>query len=235
MNSSVRLGRSATLAAGTAFALRVALPLAAALLAAIAAHVTLDAIGDFVLAHDAFDDHAHGSRLLASTVLGAAGLAALWTLARAVVAEARGSRGALQTAVHAALPPSPAVFGLTVAAAVLPLLAAMAWLDALAAGAGIDDVADLFGGSIPLGAGVALAFAFATARGLHSCIALLARHHRAIVRAAEAFVRPASAATGAPLAVTPERGQRRHVAAVLARSAGGNRAPPRPALQTLTA
>lgn len=235
MPSIARFGRGATVTAGTAFALRVALPLAAALLAAVAAHVALDAIGDFVLAHDAFDDDAHGSRLLASTALGATGLAACLTLARAVLAEARGSRGALQAALRAALPASQAVFVSAIALAVLPLLAAMAWLDAFAAGTGVDDVADLFGGSIPLGAGVALAFAFAIARGVYALIALLARHHRALVRAAETFVRRAGTATSAPLAVTLERAQRRRVSAVLVRAAGGNRAPPLALPQTLAA
>jgi hypothetical protein len=232
MQSSVRLGRGAGVTAGTALALRVALPLAAALLAAVAAHVALDVVGDFVLAHDAFDDHTHGSRLLASLGLAVAALIALWTLARALAAETRGCRGALQAALRAALPASPAVFVATVAAAALPLLAAMAWLDAASAGTGIDDVADLLGGSIPMGAGFALGFALAAACGAYGLMALLARHHRAIVRAAEAFVRRAEPAAGAAPTVAPDRARRRYDLAVLARSPGGNRAPPRAALHS---
>lgn len=228
MDSSVRFGRGAQLTRGTAFALRLATTLAAALLAALAAHVAIDVVGDYVLAHDTFDDHAHGSRGLASLALVAAALASLWVPARAVLAETRGSRGALQSVLSAALPASPTTFVLSVVAAALPLVAAMAWLDALAAGAGVDDVADLFGGSVPLGAGLALAFALISGAGALRLVAFLGRHQRTIVRVVEAFVRVANHGTSALLALAPERPDRPRVAAALARCAGGNRAPPAP-------
>jgi hypothetical protein len=226
MDSSVRIGRGAQLTPGTAFALRLATPLAAALLAALAAHVAIDVVGDYVLVHDTYDDHAHGSRWLASLALAAAALAALWTLARAVLAETRGSRGALRSALSAALPASPRAFVLTVVAVALPLLPAMAWLDALAAGAGVDDAADLFGGSIPLGAGIALACALASAAGARRLVAFLGCHHRAIVRVVEAFVRVANGGTRAVLGHGRERPNRSRVPAALARCTSGNRAPP---------
>ncbi len=213
------------------FALRIAMPLAAAFLAALAAHVAIDVVGDYVLAHDTYDDPAHGSRWLASIALAASALGVLWALARAVLAETRGSRDALRRAVQAAVPASPAAFALTVAAAALPLLLGMAWLDACCAGIGVDDVADLLGGSMPLGAGILFAFAFAVALGLHRFVALLVRFRRSIFRAVEAFVRGARIATCTPLHVATDTQDRPRVPAALSRCTGANRAPPGPALQ----
>jgi hypothetical protein len=159
------------------------MPLAAAFFASLAAHVSIDIAGDFVLAHDTYDDPAHGSRWLASIALAICALGALGVLARAVVAETRGCRGALRRALSASLPRSAAAFALIVAGAALPLLAGMAWLDDACAGIRVDDVADLFGGSIPLGAGITVALAFAAAACAHRFVAVLSRYHRAIVRA----------------------------------------------------
>jgi hypothetical protein len=234
MGPSVRSGRAARLAPGTALLLRLAMPLAAALVAVLAAHVAIDVVGDYVLAHDTYDDHAHGSRRLASLALAVTLLTALWAFARAVLAETRGSRGALRAALYATLPESPVTFVLMVVAAVVPLLPAMGWVDALTAGARVDDVADLVGGSIPLGAGIAGAFALAAGTAAYRVVAFLGRHHRAIVRAVEAFVRLAGCAARAALTLT-DRPNRPRALAAPARRAGRNRAPPIPSRQTLTA
>jgi hypothetical protein len=209
-------------------ALRFAMPLAAAFLAALAAHISIDIVGDFVLAHDTYDDSAHGSRWFASIALAASAFGALAVLVRSVLAETRGCRGALRCALRAAVPASAARFAVSVAAIALPLLLAMAWLDDVCAGIGVDDFADLFGGSVPLGGGITIAFAVAAAGGLHRFVAFLSRNHRSIVRAVEAFVRVArNAACAQQFAIAGARQDRPRVPAALARCSGGNRAPPR--------
>lgn len=214
--------------ASSEFALRLVMPLAAAFLAALAAHISIDIAGDYVLVHDTYDDPAHGSRWLASFAVAVSALGALALLWRAVLAETRGCRGALRAALGAAVPPSAATFAVTVALAALPLLVGMAWLDDLCAGIEVDDVADLFGGSLPLGAGMTIAFALAAALGVHRLVAFLSRYQHSIVRAVEAFVRIARGSTCAPqLTTTGTRPDRPRVSAALERCTGADRAPPR--------
>jgi hypothetical protein len=221
-----RTRRGDFVATGTMLGLRVALPFAAALAAALAAHLALDLAGDVLLAHDAYDDLAHGSRWVASLGSAGAAVVALWTLVRALLAETRGCRGALRATLRAALPASPAVFASAVTGATLPLLLGMAWLDARVAGTGIDDAADLFGGSIPLGIAFSSAFALAFATLAHRAVAFLGRHHASIVRALEAFVRLARDNARAPFFTAAGARDRLRVPAALARCTGANRAPP---------
>ena len=210
-------------------ALRLGVPLAAALLAALCAHVAIDVAGDYVLAHDTYDAPAHGSRWLASIGLAALACAGLWALVRATLAETRGSRGALRAALGSALPIGPLAFVLGVTAAALPLLLGMAWLDASFAGIGVDDVGDLLGGSIPLGAGLTIAFAVAAALGTRKLIAFLSRFHRSIVRVVEAFVRLARLVVRASrILVASNTQDRPRVPAALVRCTRANRAPPGP-------
>jgi hypothetical protein len=217
-------------------ALRFAMPLAAAFLAALCAHVSIDIAGDYVLAHDAYDDPAHGSRWLASMALAASALGALAALARAVHAETCGRRGALRAVLRAAVPSSVATFALTVTVIALPLLAGMAWLDDFVAGIGVDDVADLYGGSIVLGAGITIGFTLAIAAALHRVVGFLSRYHRTIVRAVEAFVRTVRARTGsAHRSVSRTRENRPRVLPALARCTSGNRAPPLLSILTIQA
>jgi hypothetical protein len=208
-------------------ALRIALPLAAAFLAALSAHVAIDVAGDYVLAHDTYDDPAHGSRWLASIALGISACIAVWALGRAALAESRGSHEALRRALRAAVPSSFVSFSALVTAASLPMLAGMAWLDAVCAGIPVDDVGDLFGGCIPLGSGITVALAIVVATAVHRLVALLCRFHRSIVRAVEAFVRlPRSAARAASCLTLSVMEDRPRVPASLARCTGADRAPP---------
>jgi len=207
--------------------LRLALPLAAAFLAALAAHIAIDFAGDFLLPHDTFDDAAHGSRWFAVFAMGTSAIGALWLLTRAVLAETRGRRGALRAALIAAVPKSAATFAAIVAALALPFILGMAWLDALSAGIAIDDVADLLGGSAPLGAALTVAFALAVAVGFHLLLACILRFHHSIIRAVEAFVRAVRGATGtSQCGAANTQNDRPRVPAALARCTGANRAPP---------
>jgi len=221
---------------GNGLALRLAVPLAAACLAALSAHVAIDVAGDYVLPHDAYDAPGHGSRWAASFALAALVFAGFWAVVRAALAEARGSRGAVRAALRGAVPSGPLAFAGIVFAAAVPLVLAMAWVDAAASGIGIDDFADLFGGSLPLGLGCTLLFAVAVALGVHRLVRLLSRFHRSIVRAVEAFVRPARAVSSAlRILVASNTQDRPRVPAALARCTGANRAPPGPVRAVLTA
>jgi hypothetical protein len=203
------------------------MPLATAFFAAICAHVSIDIVGDYVLAHDSYDDPVHGSRWYASLALAISAVAALALLLRALLAETRGRVGAFRAALSAAVPASGAAFACVVVAIALPLLLAMAWLDVHSAGIATDDIADLFGGSLPLGASVTLAFGCASAFALHRLLAAATRHRRSIVRAFEAFVRArCGRSRESGVALSAARDDRPRVALALARCTSGNRAPP---------
>ncbi len=209
-------------------ALRVAMPLATALLAALAAHLGIDFAGDYLLAHDAYDDPQHGSRGLASLALVALAFGALWAVVRLALAEMRGSRGALRAELRAAVPDSPVVFAAMVTALALPMLLGMAWLDAATTGIAVDDVADLLGGSLPLGLFIACVSAFVAAPIVHRLVRLLSRYHQAIVRVVGACLRPAATCSGPAVAVAVARAHGvPRVPAALARRIRGDRAPPR--------
>jgi hypothetical protein len=162
--------------------------LVGAFVAALVAHVAIDVAGDYLLAHDTYDDHAHGSRYVASIAILIAASAAVYAYARVVIAETCGTRGALHAALRSSVPTSTLAFVAIVVSLALPVLLGMAWLDALVAGARIDDGIDLFGGSLGLGIGMATLASLATAIGLRSFVALVAHFHRSIVRVAFAIV-----------------------------------------------
>jgi hypothetical protein len=201
--------------------------LAGAFFAALLAHVAIDVAGDYLLAHDTYDDDAHGSRYVASIALLVSVLVALSAYARAVVAETRGMRGALRASLRSSMPASSFAFAALVASLAMPLLLGMAWLDSLVAGAPVDGVIDLFGGSLALGIGMVALASLATAVGLRVFVALVARFHRSIVRVACAIVH-----TNVPriaidaCLVARHENDRTIVPAFFARCSGTDRAPP---------
>jgi hypothetical protein len=191
-----------------------------------------------LLAHDTYDDDAHGSRWLATTASIVSTLVGIALVARALLAETRGERGALRTVLIASVPASPFAFVAMVAAATLPLLLAMGALDAYVAHAPVDDFTDLVGGSLPLGFGTAVAAAAIVALGVHRLIAFLTRNHTSIVRVARAFVSSfemAEGTDGATFFAIDRHEDRPRVLAALARCMGANRAPPERTHQALPA
>jgi hypothetical protein len=206
--------------------------LASAFVAALVAHVAIDVAGDYLLAHDTYDDHAHGSRYVASIAFGIAVFASLSMFVRAVISETRGVRGALRAALQSSIPASPAAFAATVVSLALPLLLAMAWLDSIVAGVPPDDVGDLFGGSLALGIGTTIVVSLATAIAVRALVALAVRFHRSIVRAVCALVHatvPREA--GDACAVARRTDERPRVTACFRRSSGTDRAPPAAAIR----
>lgn len=208
-------------------ALRFALPCFAACAAAVLAHLAIDIAGDYVLAKDAYDALEHGSRWTVSLLAFVAACGGLWAILRAAVAEARGRFGALRGVLSAAAPASPWRFCAVVAAFSIPVLLGMAGLDAALAGRPVDDLGDLVGGSFILAGSMLALCAGLVSGGVLAFLRLLCRHHRALLRVVESFVRLALAfvAAAAPLAA---RGmpRRARTHSSLRRCTSGNRAPP---------
>jgi hypothetical protein len=126
--------------------------LSVAQFAALIGHVVIDFLGDVMLAHDTYDDMNHSSRTVVALVTLGLALFGSGVGLRAAIREARGSENAFCVALRAALPRS--VPGFVTAAVVLStlILCIMETCDAWLAGYSVDDVGDLFGGSVSFGA-----------------------------------------------------------------------------------
>jgi hypothetical protein len=192
---------------------------------ALFAHVAIDLAGDFLLAHDAYDDVAHHSR--ESVFIVACVLAAIvaWRTLCAVRAELRGSRGSLRALLHDSVPASRGRFALAVTALSVPALLAMAGLDAALDGTAIDDVADLLGGNAALGLTCTLGSALAIATFAWTAIRALARLDRVVLRLVAALAERARDPQSATATVRRVRPATRSAASIRARSFG-LRAPP---------
>jgi len=152
---------------------------AVAALSAALAHLAIDIAGDYLLPHDAYDDVAHDARTVVAAAAAAfllAGAArSLYTSVRAML----GRRGA----VAAIRIGSPIVFVGAVIGMSVPLLLAMETIDALAARRDVDDLGDLFGGSIALGLGTTLAVAALVAVTAYAVLRFFLRTRAAVARA----------------------------------------------------
>jgi hypothetical protein len=162
--------------------------LGVALSAALVAHVTIDVLGDYLLPHDTYDGLDHSSRDLVGfgtlliTLLGAA------FAAGAAVREARGSENAFCRALRSALPHHTLRFTAGTVAAATLALCTMEFGDALFAHQTVDDVGDLFGGSVLLGGTVVSATATALSLATLRFIRLLSRS-RIVTQVLVAFLR----------------------------------------------
>jgi hypothetical protein len=113
------------------------------------AHVAIDVIGDFALAHDSYDDLAHGSRELVTVI----------ALFVALALALRGLKSCCEIAALNRRRIARITFGIRqiigyLAATVLASCAAvpaMEWFDGRADGVTIDGLSDAFGGSVALG------------------------------------------------------------------------------------
>ncbi len=176
-----------------------------ALLSAALAHVAIDTLGDYLLAHDAYDGMGHATRsVLASLALAGAVAFAFRQLLAALDATPDGRRRAVHLA-RALLPRRLGPFAAGVVALAFVALCAMEALDAHAAGIPIDDPGDLLGGSIALGTITLVACAAGVAAAVFSALHALFGLTLAVARAVHAlFVRRAGV-TRKPLSL------RRHV------------------------
>jgi hypothetical protein len=195
-------------------------------IAAACAHVAIDVAGDYVLPRDAYDGIAHHSRAM---LLALVGLAVLVVAVRAIcdILDRRcGSTRSTLAAVRNAVG-NPIGFTLAAAAVAVVTLVGMESFDCSLTGR-VDDVGDLFGGSVALGASSAVAFGALFGWLTHRCVRLIAKYEAPIaafivavfrlVRGTSAM-RPASRRTRTPRTLA--------YALVLSRQ-GRKRGPPRP-------
>lgn len=154
--------------------------LAAALLAAVAAHVGIDVAGDYLLPDDRYDHLAHASREVFTIIALGCAAGAGTLLLRRMLAAVTSLPGRVR------LLRMPRRNGVAAAAAVstlaLILVPLMETFDAIRSGADVDSLADAFGGSLLLGAGLTLASALALCALIFGLLAWLCRHRDVVAR-----------------------------------------------------
>jgi hypothetical protein len=201
--------------------------LCVAFFAAPLAHYAVDLACDYLVSHDPFDDIGHASRELSLALSGLAGIGTLGIALARAIARARGRDGVFCRELTASIGVSPLRFALAVAALVVPLVAAMEAFDLRVAGGAADDLGDLFGGSLAVGASVSALAAFGT--GVLAWFALR-RIARAIVPslalAIVVLLRFARATTGGDVRASRVRRARPIALALWFRRRLSGRAPP---------
>jgi hypothetical protein len=155
--------------------------LATALLAAVCAHVGIDVLGDYLVRDDAYDHVAHGSRLIVGLIAFAIGTGVLARMFSVLCAHA-GSQH-MRNRMLAATRASALHIGGAVLGATLFFVPAMELFDALRAGSDLDDIGDLFGGSLALGLSVSVACAIVAAVLLVATMRWVCKHQDRIVSA----------------------------------------------------
>lgn len=151
------------------------------------AHVAIDVVGDYALAHDTYDDVAHGSRgfvtglaVLLAALLARRGLRICFEIAGANRARVtpqllgRGSAGAF-------------VLGVMVATSIIVPL--MEWLDGGLAGVPVKELGDAFGGSLLLGLGTTLLCAVLVGSIVYAIARWLVAHRDSIAAVVETLLR----------------------------------------------
>jgi uncharacterized BrkB/YihY/UPF0761 family membrane protein len=152
--------------------------LCAAAAGAVAAHVAIDFIGDYALAHDSYDSLAHDSRALVGGI----------ALAIAVFLAARGLSTccaiALRNRTRLPSPPRDVhellAFVLAAVCGSALFVPAMEWLDGRLAGAPVRQLDEAFGGSLLLGMMTTVVCATAIAALLYALARWLISYRDAI-------------------------------------------------------
>ena len=121
------------------------------------AHVGIDVLGDYLVRDDAYDHVSHASRMLVSVIAVLLGSGVLVRAFGHMCDLARQQRYRTRMA-RASRRAASAVAG-TILGATLAIVPAMELLDILRAGSDLDDLGDLFGGSLLLGLSVTIACA----------------------------------------------------------------------------
>jgi hypothetical protein len=155
-------------------AFRASLVAIAAAVAALVAHVTIDVAGDYLLARDAYDGIEHQSRAVFVVAIAALALVAGSRLLFDLLDRRCSSTASLLRLVARDLG-SPGAFVLQTIALAFVTLAGMELLDCAAAGTPVDDLADLFGGSLALGLTATFASGALAGWLLHALVRALAR------------------------------------------------------------
>jgi hypothetical protein len=162
------------------------LALCAAAAASALAHVTIDVVGDYALAHDTYDDVGHASRdlvtgvaLILATALALHGLRVCCEIASA-------NRGRLDAPASTMRDRILFAFGVaTITALVVP---SMEFLDGQLGGIPIEEIDDAFGGSIVLGLAVVVFTAAPVAVAIFAFAHWLISHRDSIAAFIETLV-----------------------------------------------
>jgi hypothetical protein len=165
---------------GTLLMLRISLVGLAAMSAALIAHVVIDIVGDYVLAHDAYDDVAHGSRVVFVTAVLALALAIGSRLVFDLLDRRCDSRASLLRLVRNSLGRVVPFIAQSAAVCVV-VLAGMEFFDCLSAHAVPAGINELFGGSYMLGLSAACAAAALTGWLVHRVVRFTSEREPEIV------------------------------------------------------
>jgi hypothetical protein len=167
---------------------RATLVCLAAATAALLAHVFIDYAGDFLLAHDDYDDVSHHSRFICVAIIA---LIASVCAVRAfldILDRRRTNRISLMCLAKAALG-RLVPFALQVTLLALVLLVGMEFLDCVLAGAPIDGIAGLFGGSLLLGGGSTVAAGVCAGLLVYFLVRMISHYEPVIVAFAQRLLR----------------------------------------------
>jgi hypothetical protein len=169
------------------------LALCAAAAASAIAHVAIDIVGDYALAHDTYDDVSHSSRdlvtgiaVVLATTLAIRGLSVCCQIAAAN--RGRLDRPAVRTR-------DPLLFALGVVALTAVVVPLMECLDSQLAGTPVRELHDAFGGSIILGLGVIVVTATLIAAAIYAFAGWLISHRDSIAAIIETLLRRFAGAT----------------------------------------
>jgi len=206
-------------------AFRASLVALAAAIAALLAHVTIDIAGDFLLAHDTYDGIDHESRAVFVVAIAALAIAVTARVLFDVLDRRCGSTKSLLRVVRTKLG-SPAPFVLQTAGLAILTLAGMELLDCVTTATPVDDVADLFGGSLALGLSATIASGAAIGWIVHRLVRLIADHEPAIAVLVFRLVRATPGVSVEATAIIRAHAPRAIVRSLLLARRGSKRGPP---------
>jgi hypothetical protein len=172
----------------TTAALRIALIAMAGAVGAALAHLVIDVAGDYLLARDAYDGMAHHSRAVLLVTVGTLALLSLARVFFDMLDRRCASATSLRRQVRTALG-KPHRFAAETAAVAIVVLAAMECFDCVTLGVRIDDIADVFGGSLALGLTTAIACGSLMGLLVHRVLRLLAEYEPIIAEMVLAVLR----------------------------------------------
>ena len=228
--ADVLRGRSASDAGGGSARVLPALTiLMASCVAALLTHIGIDIAGDFVLAHDPYDDLQHASRFTIAALGLASALTLLVSIFYLALLEARDGRSSLRRAVVAATGSSPWPSIVAVNCLALPMLAGMGAVDALLAGERVSSLVEMVGGSLTLWLCVAMPTASLLALTTWLGMRRLLRSLRTLVAAVGVIISLLKGPHEARLAISfePALAHRARLTPIIGGNAG-KRGPPAP-------
>lgn len=205
----------------------VAAVVMAACVAAVCAHLAIDAAGDFLLPSDSYDRIAHASRFIGTACAFLLTCVCLTVLLGAGLEDARAHRGAVRALVASYVNTRSWQIIALIAPLSFWLLVGMGVLDSWVGGRGLPSIAAAVGGSLALGTACVILTSSIAGALLHLALATVHASHSVIAGALERFFLHRAARGASPCsgrtALTPASAVR-HIPVLAGRA--GKRAPP---------